>query len=81
MVKASIAMLVVLTALVFLALGWRERRLAAQAAKPPPRLGWLARQKARANRLLTAAAIAAVGTMLLLGGLHWLRVLQGTGGW
>lgn len=81
MVKASVAMLVVLTALAFMGLGWRERRMAANAAKPAPRMGWLARQKAKANRLVTAAAIAAVSTMLLLGGLHWLRMLQGTGSW
>lgn len=77
MVKASLVMLAVLTALVFLGLSWRERRLAASAPRPAPRPGWLARQKAAANRLVTAAAIAAIGTILILGGIHWLRLGQG----
>lgn len=76
MVKASIVMMAVLTVLVFMGLGWRERRLA--AGRPaPPRQGWLARQKAKANRAVTAAAIAAIGTSVILGALHWLRVTQG----
>lgn len=77
MVKASLVMLAVLTALVFMGLGWRERRVAARAPKPPPRAGWVARQKANANRLVTAAAVAAIGTTVILGALHWLRVVQG----
>jgi hypothetical protein len=76
MVKASIAMMAVLGVLIFMGLGWRERRLVAQQP-PPARQGWLARQKAKANRAVTAAAIAAIGTSVILGGLHWLRLVQG----
>ena len=43
-----------------------------------PRRGWVAAQKHRLNRWLTAATLAAVLTLLVLGGLHWLRVWQGS---
>lgn len=75
MVKTSILLMLVLTVLVSMALRWRERRF--PAAKPLPRLGWVARQRASADRWVTAAAIAAVGTTVLLGGLHWLRIWRG----
>jgi hypothetical protein len=75
MVKTSIVMLIVLTVLITMLLGWREQRML--AGKPQPRLGWFARKKALINRIFAAAAIAAIGTMLILGGIHWLRVAQG----
>lgn len=75
MVKASVFLMVVLTVLVFMGLRWRDQRMT--TAKPAPRLGWIARQRAQADRWVTAAAIAAIGTTVLLGGLHWLRVWQG----
>ena len=71
--KASLLMMAVLTVLVAFGLRWREERMAAPAK---PR-GWVAAQKHKANRWVTAAAIAAVGTTVLLGGLHWLKLLQG----
>ena len=77
MVKASVAILVVLTVLIALTLDWRERRMAARQALPPPPKGWLDRQKRRLDRWVTAAALGALGTILILGGLHWLRVAQG----
>lgn len=73
MVKASLVMMLVLTVLVSFGLRWREDRMAG-TAKPR---GWVAAQKHKANRWVTAAAIAAVGTTVLLGGLHWLKLLQG----
>ncbi|WP_421995470.1 hypothetical protein [Roseococcus sp.] len=75
MVKASVFLMVVLTVLVFIGMRWRERRMT--AAKPAVRIGWLAGKRASFDRWVTAAAIAAVGTTLLLGGLHWLRVWRG----
>jgi hypothetical protein len=39
-----------------------------------PRLNVVARGKRTMNRWVTAAALAAASTMLLMGGLHWLRV-------
>ncbi|WP_424811399.1 hypothetical protein [Roseococcus sp. YIM B11640] len=76
MVKASLLIMGVMTVLVFMALRWRETRLS--AARPAaPRQGWIARQRALADRWVTAAAIAAIGTTVILGLLHWLRVWQG----
>jgi hypothetical protein len=77
MVKASLAVMVTLTVVIAYALRWREGRMAAQARGAPSRpvvLGWVARQKAAANRWVTAAAIAAIGTTVVIGGLHWLKV-------
>jgi uncharacterized iron-regulated membrane protein len=75
MVKTPILLMLVLTVLVSMALRWRERRF--PAAKPASRPGWAARQRASVDRWVTAAAIAAIGTTVLLGGLHWLRVWRG----
>jgi nitric oxide reductase large subunit len=75
MVKTSIVILIVLTVLITMLLGWREQRMT--AGRPQPRLGWFKRQKIRINRIFAAAAIASVGTMVILGGIHWLRVAQG----
>jgi hypothetical protein len=74
MIKASIAVMAVLTVLVAIGLRWREERM---GAAPARRLGFIATQKRKLNRWVTAAAIAAIGTTVILGGLHWLRVLQG----
>ena len=81
MVKISLLVMAALTVLIGMGLRWREDRMA--AAKPVaakgPRAGWLATQKHAMNRWVTAAAIAAVATIVLLGGLHWVR--QMSGGW
>lgn len=77
MVKASLAVMVTLTVIVFWVLRWREQRVAAIRHPLTPKgiaQGWVARQKATANRWVTAAAIAAIGTTVMMGGLHWLRV-------
>jgi hypothetical protein len=42
-----------------------------------PRRGWIAAQKHKFNRWVTAAALAALATILLLGGLNWLRIWNG----
>ncbi|HZH46266.1 MAG TPA: hypothetical protein VEY31_06485 [Roseococcus sp.] len=73
MVKASLALMLVLTVLVSFGLRWREDRMSG-GAKPR---GWVAAQKHKVNRWVTAAAIAAVGTTVLLGGLHWVKIWQG----
>ena len=81
MAKMSLLVMAVLTVLIFMGLRWREERMAAEA-KPTvkgPRPGWLATQKRAVNRWVTAAAIAALTTIALLGGLHWVRELSG--GW
>ncbi len=75
MVKASLLIMAVLTVLVAMGLRWREERL--PMGKPVPKLGWIAAQKAKANRWVTAAAISAIGTTVILGALHWLRLAQG----
>ncbi|GAA0605437.1 hypothetical protein GCM10009416_48600 [Craurococcus roseus] len=81
MAKMSLLLMAVLTVLVFMGLRWREERMASAAKPAPkaPRPGWLATQKRAANRWVTAAAIAALATIVLLGGIHWVRELSG--GW
>ena len=72
MMKTSLLLMVVLTVLASIGLSWREKR-----GVTAPRPGWVAMQKRAINRWVTAAAIAAVVTLAVLGGLHWLRVWQG----
>ena len=73
MFRTSLLLMVVLTVLAAMALRWRETR----GGAPPPRRGWVEAQKRAANRWVSAAAIAAVVTLAVLGGLQWLRVWQG----
>ena len=80
MVKMSLLIMAALTFLIRVGLRWREERIAAlRPAARSPRLGWLATQKREVNRWVTAAALAALATIVLLGGLHWVRELHG--GW
>ncbi len=72
MVKASLIAMAVLTVLFAMGLRWREQRMATQ-----PRLSLAARGKRTANRWVTAAAMAAAATLLIMGGLHWLRLSIG----
>jgi hypothetical protein len=77
----SLLVMLALTLLIFMGLRWREERMAAtrpRAAKAP-RVGWLAAKKRDMNRLVTAAALATGATIVILGGLHWVR--QISGGW
>ena len=83
MIKASLLIMTVLTVLIAMLLSWRESRMAAaRPATPAPRgraprrPGLIARGKANIDRWITAAAIAAILTIAVLGGLHWLRVFQ-----
>jgi hypothetical protein len=74
-VKASILIVFVLTVLIAMGLRWRDQRLPQVAAQK--RMGFLARGKKGVDRWVTAAAIAVVVTLLMLGGLNWLRVWNG----
>nr|WP_246523045.1 hypothetical protein [Neoroseomonas eburnea] len=65
----------VLTVLIAMGLRWREERLA--AGRQASRLGLIERSKRTANRWVTAAALAAAATMIVMGGLHWLRLSIG----
>jgi len=80
-VKVSLLVMLALTLLIGMGLRWREERMAAlrPVAKRAPRPGWLATQKRVMNRWVTAAAFGTLATIVLLGGLHWLR--QIAGGW
>jgi len=73
--KASLLVMLLFTVLLSFGLRWREGRLPGGA--PARRRGLFARGKAGLDRWVTAAAIAAVLTIALMGGLHWLRVLSG----
>ena len=75
MVKASLLIMVVLTVLIAMGLRWREQRMPLVAQQN--RLGLLARGKKGLDRWVTAAALAAVATLAVIGGLHWLRVWVG----
>ena len=77
MVKLSLLILLVLTVLIAFGLRWREDRMAAVKAVPKRRPGWVDQQKHKLNRWMTAAMLATLVTILVLGGLHWLRVAVG----
>ena len=80
MVKMSLVVMAALTILIGMGLRWREERMAsARPVAKTTRPGWLATQKRAVNRWVTAAALAALATIGLLGGLHWVRQLSG--GW
>ena len=72
MIKASLLALGVLTVLIAMGLRWREDRL--PAIQRAPRLGMVARGKRTIDRWVTAAAIATAATLIIMGGLHWLRL-------
>jgi len=83
-IKTSLLIMTALTVLISMLLSWRERRMAAARPAPPPvrgrrtpaRPGLVARARLGLDRWVTAAAIAAILTIAVLGGLHWLRVIQ-----
>jgi hypothetical protein len=75
MVKASLLAMAALTVLFAMGLRWREERLA--TTRSPARPGLLARGRRSMNRWVTAAALAAGATMLVMGGLHYLRLHLG----
>jgi multisubunit Na+/H+ antiporter MnhB subunit len=75
MIKASILIVAVLTVLIAMGLRWRENRMPEVAQQK--RAGFLTRGKRGIDRWVTAAAIAVVVTLLVIGGLNWLRVWQG----
>ena len=68
--KLSLLLMAVATVLIAMGLRWREERMGA-AGRPK---GIVAAGKAKLNRWITAAAIAAVGTSVVLGVLHWARL-------
>ncbi|MBR0642053.1 hypothetical protein GXW71_08000 [Roseomonas hellenica] len=74
--KLSLVVMVALTVLIAIGLRWREERAVHLGHQKPKRLGLIGGIKAKANRYITAAALAAVATIAIMGGLHWLRVLQ-----
>jgi hypothetical protein len=83
MVKLSLLVMIGLTVAIAIGLRWREDRVATlRPRQPAPRSGsiaaaWVAGQKRKLNRWVTAAALAAIATMLLFGGINWLRIWNG----
>ena len=76
MIKASLVIMTTLTVLIAMLLSWRQRRMATPAPVPRRPPGLMARARLNLDRWITAAAIAALLTIALLGGLHWIRVFQ-----
>ena len=72
MIRASVLVMIVLTVVIFVGLRWREQRVG--TAQQLGRFNIVARTKRSANRWVTAAALAVVTTLVVMGGLHWLRV-------
>ena len=72
MIRASVLAMGLLTVLIAMGLRWRENRLATN--HPRPRQGMVARGKRTIDRWVTAAALATAATLIILGGLHWLRL-------
>jgi hypothetical protein len=75
MVKASVLIMAVLTVLIAMGLKWRDQRMPQVASRN--RAGLLARGKKGIDRWVTAAALAALFTLLVFGGLQWLNVWVG----
>jgi hypothetical protein len=75
LVKASVIIVAVLTVLIAMGLRWRDQRMPQVASQK--RLGLLGRGKRSIDRWVTAAALAVVATLVVLGGLHWLKVWVG----
>jgi hypothetical protein len=75
MIKVSLLIVVILTVLIAMGLRWREQRMPQVANRK--RLDLLTRGKKGIDRWVTAAAIAVVVTLAVLGGLNWLRVWTG----
>ncbi|QDE01466.1 hypothetical protein [Roseomonas mucosa] len=83
MIKASLLLMLGLTVLVAMTLRWRERH---HPPAPPPqptarprrarRPSLLREGKRTLDRWVTAAAIAACLTIVLMGGLHYLKLWQ-----
>jgi hypothetical protein len=72
MIKLSLFVMIGLTVLIAMGLRWREGRVPLVAQRK--RLDLMARGKKGLDRWVTAAALAAVVTLLVFGGLNWLRV-------
>ena len=72
MMRASVVVVAVLTVLIFIGLRWREQRVGTTPKFSA--FNFVARGKHAANRWVTAAALAVVLTLVVMGGLHWLRI-------
>jgi len=66
--------MLVLTVVIATGLRWRDERMAVKAPRRPPPLGLVAGAKAKVNRWMTAATLAVILTLAILGGLHWINV-------
>ena len=72
MIRASVVVVLILTVLIATGLRWREEKRG-----EAPKHGFfdiVGRTKHSVNRYVTAAALAVVVTVVVMGGLQWLRL-------
>ena len=76
MIRASVVVVLILTFVIATGLRWREEK----QGKAPKHgfLDIIGRTKHSLNRYVTAAALAVVVTVVVMGGLQWLRLWNQT---
>jgi uncharacterized membrane protein len=78
-IKVSLVIVAGLTVIFAMLLRWREERVdrVASANRTARPRGLIAMGKRKINRWITAAALAAFATLVVLGGVQWFRHLTG----
>ena len=72
MIRASIVVVLILTVVIATGLRWREEKRG--TAPKHGMFDIVSRTKHSVNRYVTAAALAVIVTVVVMGGLQWLRL-------